>query len=76
MEVGSDAMWRQVASPVGFDCIREGEVLGVPPPGAPDLAKIVVMAEVVPAPAGKLTASALPLRARHHAFQLLPGSDP
>ncbi len=58
--VVSDAMWRQVASPVGFDCIREGEVLGVPPPGAPDLAKIVVMAEVVPAPAGKLTASALP----------------
>ncbi len=58
--VCSDATWRQVASPVGFDCIREGEVLGQPPPGAPDLAKTVVMAEVVPAPAGKLSASALP----------------
>jgi alpha-L-rhamnosidase len=58
--VGSDATWRQVASPVGFDCIREGEVLGKTPPGGPDLAKTAVMAEVVPAPAGALTAAALP----------------
>ncbi len=58
--VVSDASWRQVASPVGFDCIREGEVIGRQAPGAPDLAKTAVMAEVVPAPAGKLTAAALP----------------
>ena len=58
--VCSDATWRQVSSPVGFDCIREGEVIGMQPPGAPDLARTVIMAEVVPAPAGKLSASALP----------------
>ena len=58
--VVSDATWRQVASPMGFDCIREGEVIGKTPPGGPDLAKTTVMAEVVPAPAGKLTAEALP----------------
>jgi alpha-L-rhamnosidase len=58
--VVSDATWRQVASPVGFDCIREGEVIGRPPPGAPDLAKTALAAEVVSAPAGRLTAAALP----------------
>ena len=56
----SDATWRQVTSPVGFDCIREGEVIGKQPGGAPDLMKNVVMAEIVPAPKGRLTASALP----------------
>ena len=58
--VVSDATWRQVASPVGFDCIREGEMIGVQPKGAPDLAKTAVMAETVSAPAGRLTAEALP----------------
>jgi alpha-L-rhamnosidase len=58
--VASDATWRQVASPVGFDCIREGEVIGRAPPGAPDLDTIEVMAEEVPAPAGRLAAAALP----------------
>jgi alpha-L-rhamnosidase len=58
--VCSDATWKQVASPVGFDCIREGEVIGKTPPGGPDLTKATVMAEVVPAPAGQLAASALP----------------
>ena len=58
--VCSDASWRQVPSPVGFDCIREGEVLGARQPGAPDLSKTVVMAEVVPAPAGRLAAAAMP----------------
>jgi alpha-L-rhamnosidase len=58
--VVSDDTWRQVASPVGFDCIREGEVLGKAPSGAPDLEKQVLMADVVPAPAGRLAASALP----------------
>jgi alpha-L-rhamnosidase len=58
--VVSDASWRQVASPVGFDCMRECEMIGVQPKGAPDLAQTTVKAEVVPAPAGKLTAEALP----------------
>jgi alpha-L-rhamnosidase len=58
--VCSDATWRQVASPVGFDCIREGEVIGAQPPGAPDLESQALMAEVVPAPAGRLSAAALP----------------
>ena len=58
--VVSDTTWRQVASPVGFDCIREGEVIGKTMKGAPDLVKNVVMAEEVSAPAGKLTAAALP----------------
>ena len=58
--VCSGPSWRQVPSPVGFDCIREGEVIGMPPPGAPDLARDVVMAEAVAAPAGRLTAEAMP----------------
>ncbi|HON48042.1 MAG TPA: family 78 glycoside hydrolase catalytic domain [Kiritimatiellia bacterium] len=58
--VVSDDTWRQVASPIGFDCIREGEVIGKAPKGAPNLEKQVVRADVVPAPAGRLTASALP----------------
>lgn len=58
--VVSDASWKQVASPVGFDCIREGEVIGKTPPGAPDLATSPLPVEVVPGPAGRLAASALP----------------
>ncbi|MBI5690177.1 MAG: family 78 glycoside hydrolase catalytic domain [Verrucomicrobia bacterium] len=58
--VVSDGSWRQVASPLGFDCIREGEVIGKTPPGAPDLARQDVRAEVVAAPAGRLMAAALP----------------
>lgn len=56
----SDKSWRQVASPVGFDCIREGEVLGVQRDKTLDLSKQVVNAEEVPGPAGKLVAEALP----------------
>ncbi len=58
--VVSDGTWRQVASPVGFDCIREGEVIGMAPPAEPELEKTEIMAEIVPAPAGRLTASAMP----------------
>ena len=58
--VVSDETWRQVASPIGFDCIREGEVIGRAPPGAPDFAKARLAADVVPAPAGRLAAAALP----------------
>ncbi|MCL1921020.1 MAG: glycoside hydrolase family 78 protein [Kiritimatiellaeota bacterium] len=58
--VCSGPTWRQVPSPLGFDCIREGEVIGMPPPNAPDLARDALMAEVVPAPAGRLAAQAMP----------------
>ncbi|MFO7937475.1 MAG: family 78 glycoside hydrolase catalytic domain [Kiritimatiellia bacterium] len=56
----SDNSWRQIAGPVGYDCIREGMVVGKAHPDAPDFNKHKIMAEEVPAPAGKLTASALP----------------
>ena len=58
--VCSDQSWRQVASPVGYDCIREGMVIGKSHPDAPDFEKTKIMAEVVSAPKGKLSASALP----------------
>ncbi|MEI6647218.1 MAG: family 78 glycoside hydrolase catalytic domain [bacterium] len=58
--VCSDKSWRQVSSPVGFDCIREGEVIGLQRDKTVDLSKQVVNAEEVPGPAGKLVAEALP----------------
>ena len=36
--VVSDGSWRQVESPVGFDCIREAEVIGAHHPLQPDFA--------------------------------------
>ncbi len=56
----SDQSWRQVANPIGYDCIREGVVVGRAHPDAPDLENAIVLAEAVPAPAGVLCASALP----------------
>ncbi len=58
--VCTDKSWRQVGSPIGFDCIREGEVIGLQPDKTMDLAKTVIMAEEVTGPAGKLVAEALP----------------
>lgn len=58
--VCSDRSWRQVASPVGYDCIREGMVIGKSHPDAPDFETQQIMAEVVPAPKGRLAASSLP----------------
>lgn len=58
--VVSDKSWRQVASPIGFDCIREGEVIGCHDKRAIDLHEQVVMAEEVPAPRGKLVAEQHP----------------
>ncbi len=58
--VCSDKSWRQVPSPLGFDCIREGEVIGLQPDAAMDLSKTVIHAEEVPGPGGKLVAEALP----------------
>ncbi|MDD2599578.1 MAG: family 78 glycoside hydrolase catalytic domain [Kiritimatiellae bacterium] len=56
----SDQSWRQVASPLGYDCIRQGVVVGKSHPAAPDFEVQTIMAEIVPAPKGKLCASALP----------------
>ena len=58
--VVSDGSWRHVASPVGFDCIREGEVLGARDPSGPDLAARSLPAAEVPAPKGRLVAEAQP----------------
>lgn len=58
--VGSDRTWSQVPSPVGFDCIREGEIIGLQRDGTLDLTKRNLQAEEVPGPAGKLVAEALP----------------
>ncbi len=58
--IGTDGSWRHVNSPVGYDCIREGMVVGRTHPDAPDFDTQPVMAEVVPAPAGRVVASSLP----------------
>jgi alpha-L-rhamnosidase len=58
--VCSDSTWRQINTPLGYDCIREGVVVGKNHPDAPDLTRQVVMAEVVNAPEGRLSASMLP----------------
>ena len=58
--VVSDGSWRHVASPVGFDCIREGEVIGARDPAGPDLSERPLLAEEVPAPKGRLVAEAQP----------------
>lgn len=54
--VVSDRSWRQVKSPIGYDCIREGEVIGAADPRTPDFDKTVVHAEEVSAPKGRLVA--------------------
>ena len=58
--VTSDGSWRQVASPIGYDCIREGEVIGMAPEGGPDGASDPLPVAVVPGPAGRLAAAKLP----------------
>jgi alpha-L-rhamnosidase len=56
----SDGSWRQVESPVGYDCIREGEVIGVHDPRQPDFAAREIRAVEVPAPKGRLVAENCP----------------
>ena len=56
----SDETWRQVESPVGFDCIREGEVIGARNKRAVDLERNVVNAVEVPAPKGRLVEETVP----------------
>lgn len=58
--VVSDTSWRQVESPIGFDCIREGEVIGARNARAVDLAKQVVPAQEVGAPRGRLVEERVP----------------
>ena len=52
----SDKSWRQVKSPVGYDDIREGEVVGGENVRAVDLDAKEIYAEEVAAPKGKLIA--------------------
>ena len=56
----SDGTWRQVESPVGYDCIREGEVIGARHWKQPDLAAKEIKAAEVPAPKGRLVAENCP----------------
>ncbi|MBR1588945.1 MAG: family 78 glycoside hydrolase catalytic domain [Kiritimatiellae bacterium] len=56
----SDGSWRQVESPVGYDCIREGEVVGAHHPKQPDFASRDIRAAEVPAPKGLLVAENCP----------------
>jgi alpha-L-rhamnosidase len=52
----TDKSWRQVKSPVGFDCIREGEVIGAHDPKMPNFDSQIIYASEVPAPQGQLMA--------------------
>ena len=54
--IASDRTWRQVASPVAYDCIREGEVVAPGRQKVPD----GLTAEEVPAPKGTLVAEGHP----------------
>ena len=58
--VVSDGSWRQVESPVGYDCIREGEVIGAHHRKQPDFAAWEIRAAEVPAPKGALVAENCP----------------
>ena len=58
--VVSDGSWRQVESPVGYDCIREGEVIGAHHYAQPDFAKREIRAAEVSAPKGALVAENCP----------------
>lgn len=56
----SDSSWLHVASPVGYDCIREGEIIGARDLRGPDLEKTPLQACEVEGPAGVLTSEAQP----------------
>lgn len=53
----TDASWQQIAHPVRFDCIREGEIIQPVDPHAPHATYAAIRVEP---PAGKLVAEALP----------------
>ena len=58
--VVTDGSWRQIASPVGYDDIREGEVVGCAGGAAPDFESETILAEEVPAPKGRLVPEEMP----------------
>ncbi len=68
-QVVSDGTWRQVASPVGYDCIREGEVIGVNPNGGIDLERNTVNAKEVSGPGGRLYAETIAPSKVHQTFK-------
>ncbi len=56
----SDGTWRHVESPIGYDCIREGEVIGAHHPKRLDLSTKEVFAAEVQSPGGVLAAENCP----------------
>lgn len=58
--VVSDSSWRHIASPIGYDCIREGEIIGARDMRGPDLENELLYAVEVDGPKGRLTAEAQP----------------
>ncbi len=58
--VVSDGSWRQVDSPIGYDCIREGEIIGARNRRAVDLSATFVPAQEVAAPKGRLVEETVP----------------
>ena len=56
----SDGTWRQVESPIGYDCIREGEVINARNRRAVDLTATFVPAQEVSAPRGRLVEEVVP----------------
>lgn len=58
--VVSDSTWRQIESPIGFDCIREGEVINARNRRAIDLSARNVYAQEVVAPKGRLIEEDIP----------------
>ena len=58
--VVSDGSWRQVESPIGYDCIREGEIIGARNRRAVDLSATFAPAQEVAAPKGRLVEETVP----------------
>ena len=58
--VVSDGTWRQIESPLGYDCIREGEVINARNRRAVDLSASFVSAQEVSAPKGRLVEETVP----------------
>lgn len=58
--VVTDGTWRQVESPVAYDDLFEGEVVGVRNPAAKELSRASVRAAEVSGPSGRLVAEAQP----------------
>ena len=68
--VVSDATWRQVRSPIGYDDFREGEVIGICDSSLPDYEAKVIPAVEVNGPSGRLVAES------HHAAEVVEAFAP